>query len=80
MPLNEQCLRTMSKLDEISMFMSDFKDIIREGGPIEKGATGLPQNGGAGNNHLISHSTEKEMPNSKFEPATSRSGNTKLSY
>jgi hypothetical protein len=69
----------MSKLDEISMFMSDFKDIIREGGPIEKGATALPQ-GGAGNNHLISHSTEKEMPNSKFEPATSRSGNTKVSY
>jgi hypothetical protein len=27
MPLMEQCLRTMSKLDEISMFMIDFKDI-----------------------------------------------------
>ena len=26
MPLMEQCLRTMSKLDEISMFMTDFKD------------------------------------------------------
>jgi len=30
MPLMEQCLRTMSKLDEISMFMTDFRDIKDE--------------------------------------------------
>jgi hypothetical protein len=83
MPLNEQCLRTMSKLDEISMFMSDFKDIIREGGPSERGGgvTSLPQAnqshvGGVGNIH-----TEKENhKSSKFEPLTSRSGGTKASY
>lgn len=30
MSLTEQCLRTISKLDEISMFMTDFKDIREE--------------------------------------------------
>eukprot|EP01036_Dinobryon_divergens_P039024 gene39024-51337_t len=30
MPLTEQFLRTMSKLDEIEMFMIDYRDITME--------------------------------------------------
>ena len=60
MPLSEQCIRTASKLDEIAMFMVDFRDIREEyyaslrGGGGGGGGVGGSQSiitaGGADNN------------------------------
>jgi hypothetical protein len=71
--LTEQCLRTMSKLDEISMFMADFKD-IREEYSKDTGAQLSYKKGLAGG----SSTTDKDVP-VKSGLETARSGFTKVS-
>ena len=72
MSLTEQCLRTMSKLDEISMFMADFKD-IREEFSKDTGAQILyKQNAGAASAGGTGDKEASTRP--AMEPATARSG------
>ena len=73
MSVTEQCLRTMSKLDEISMFMADFKD-IREEYSKDVGAQIFYKQKGA-TSSLGATGTEKEsFSKAMSEPATARSG------
>jgi hypothetical protein len=80
MSVNEQCLRTMGKLDEIAMFMADFKDIREEFSRDPAAQMFYKQKGWA---TLIGTSGAERDHGSKYnsEPVTARSGFTsKISY
>lgn len=75
--LTEQCIRTMSKLDEISMFMADFKDIREEYSRDAGAQTSYKQKIGTASMGTFS---DKEYPlRSIVEPSTARLGLSKSS-
>lgn len=77
MLLSDQCLRTMSKLDEISMFMADFKDIREEYSKDAGAQTSYRQKTAPAS---IGGPGDKEYPlKAAVEPSTARSGLTKSS-
>ena len=77
MSLTEQCLRTMSKLDEIAMFMADFKDIREEYSKDTGAQISYKQKGAATMAGGVSDKESVTRP--AIEPATARSGVTKMS-
>eukprot|EP01035_Chromulina_nebulosa_P034269 gene34269-45967_t len=72
MPLTEQFLRTMSKLDEIEMFMIDYRDITMEY------YNNYDATGTMGANQLMVNSTVTNASNATATAASTINNNSKL--
>ncbi len=77
MPISEQCQRTKSKLDEIEMFMVDYKEIIADyAATHDFSALTAPKvvRGGGGGGQQ--HQQTQQAPNNSEGGSTSRAGDT----